>query len=105
MRLADADAHAAILRAVAVATVKDARAAWREAHSIPNEETLLRALRLCTLAERSLLRASEVHPAEEDEMIERALLIGELSVGLNRRLAELVETKPEQKAQLAAEGQ
>lgn len=85
------DAHARTLRLVALTALDDARAAWREAEKNPSEQNTLAALRLCTLAKRALLRASEHWPDYEEDMIERALLIGELTVGLSRSLARAAE--------------
>jgi hypothetical protein len=89
--MAESDAHAAILRMAALRAVADARAAWRDARTTPSEESIRAALRACALAARTLRRASAENPDEEQEMLDRAALLDESSVGLKRRLVRLVE--------------
>lgn len=85
--------HAEILRRVAVATVRDAQAAQQMADDRPSEDNLRAAFRACLLAARSLRRASEHYPDEEDAMIERSILLDEIAIGLKRRLVRLVEPR------------
>jgi hypothetical protein len=86
--------HAATLRAVALRAVDDARSAWREAQARPSEWSIRAALRACVLAARTLRRASVEYPDEEQEMIERAMLLDESAVGLRLKLVRLVEPRP-----------
>lgn len=84
------EAHAAILRGVALTALDDARLARRKAHVSPSEESIRAAFRACVFATRALLRASEHHPDDEMEMIENAMLMGEVAHGLKARLVRLI---------------
>lgn len=71
--------RALILRKIAIASVHEARAAWRRARDEPVEANVRGSYRACVLAARALLRASEVNPDDEEAMIEEALLIREVA--------------------------
>lgn len=81
--------RAAILRVAALAAMMDARAAWKIARDRPSDANTRTAFRLCTLAARLLRRASEEHPSEEREMIERAMMLDEVAAGLKVQLVRL----------------
>jgi hypothetical protein len=90
-----AEAHALILRRVALAAVDDARTAWRKAHAEPSEDYIRAAFRACVLATRALRRASSEHPDDEQAMLAEATLLDEAAVGLKARLVRIAEPEPE----------
>lgn len=94
---AGAQAHAEILRMVALDALADARAAWRKSKAKPTEANLRAALRSSVLAARALRRASaSVENAnEEHAMLDKAALLDETSAGLKRQLARLVVSASE----------
>jgi hypothetical protein len=87
--MADPGKHATILRRVSFRAYRDAQSAISTASLSPSEANLRAAYQACVFAKRSLLRASEANPDEEEAMIEAALLIGETGVGLLRKLAQM----------------
>lgn len=78
-----------ILRMVALRALGDARERWRDADARPTETNLRLALSTCVFAARALRRASSANPDEEDEMLDRAMLLDEAAVQMSRRLAQL----------------
>lgn len=77
----------AIRRRVAVRALKEARSAWRTAHKSPTEKNVRAAYRACVLAVRTLRRASEDHPDDEQKLLDEATLIDEAAVQLLAKLA------------------
>lgn len=86
-----AEAQAAIRRKVAIRAVDEARKAWKRAHALPTERNVRAAFRACVLATRTLRRASEDHPRDEQDLIDEAMLIDEVATTLKHQLARIVE--------------
>lgn len=82
--------HAEILRSVAIAAVKDARAAQKTARKKPGEDHLRAAYQASVFAARALLRASEENPGDEDAMIELSILIREEAAALQAKLVRKI---------------
>ena len=90
-----AEAHAEILRAVAMTTAGDARSAWGKAKASPTQANLRAAFRACVLAARAMRRASTVWPDVELAMIEESLLLDEIAAGLKARLVLMESWEPD----------
>lgn len=87
--MTSAETHAAILRDVAIATVKDAKIARQAADASPTDGNLKAAYGACILAARALRRASMEHPAEELAMIERSIMLDEVAYGLLAKISSI----------------
>ncbi len=81
-----------IRRRVALSTLVAARIAWKAADDSPTEDNLQTAFGACLLASRSLRRAADDKPDDEDVMLDKALLIDELALGLKTKLVRMLES-------------
>lgn len=90
------EAHAVILRRVALTALTDSRKAWRLARKRPTIARVRAAFRACVFAARSLRKASEVLPAEVQEMLAEAERVDRAAATMKARLVRMTGWKADE---------